>query len=117
MSLNSCVMWPYYKELPYLPAVQGTVLDADNGGKVNEVRVSWKDEPRNEPYITQTDSEGYFEFKVIEKYITWKLIAMDPGWGGILIFEKPGYKTTEMLFGGLNAVTHVYVLNVEMERE
>lgn len=114
---NSCMTWPYYKIMPYLPAVKGYVVEKEDNLKIENVIVYWKNKQNNIENPTYTNSDGYFEFKVIEKYITWKIVMMEPGWGGTLIFKKKGYKTMEYDVGGLYNPSHVFEISVKMEKE
>lgn len=114
-AINACMLFPYYKTLPYLPAVTGSVTDVD-GNAITEVKVYWENEKPEELYTTYTDINGNYEFKVIYKYITWKFVAMDPGWGGTLVFEKAGYKTVKTHVGGFYDPAKILEATARMEK-
>ncbi len=99
--LAGCVILPYYKELPYLPAVSGFALDEESGEPVADALVYWKGEGGISGSSARTGADGGFSFPVLNKYVKWKLVAMDPGWGGILVFEKEGYEPKEFSVGGM----------------
>jgi len=99
--LAGCVILPYYKELPHLPAVSGFVFEEPSGEPIADVLVYWKGEANVQGSSTRTAADGGFSFPVLNKYVKWKLVAMDPGMGGILAFEKEGYQPKEFSVGGM----------------
>ena len=99
--LAGCVVLPYYKELPHLPSVSGIVLDEASGEPIADVLVYWKGEGGITGSSTRTAADGGFSFPVLNKYVKWKVVAMDPGLGGVHAFEKEGYQPKEFSVGGM----------------
>ena len=115
MLFTSCMIIPYYKKMPYLPAVQGTIIDKQTKNVIYSAKIYWKDESSD--YSTLSDEMGHFQMNVIEKFITWKLVAMDPGWGGTLVIESQNYKSIEKKIGGPYNPSHIYDIEIELEKE
>jgi hypothetical protein len=106
---------PYYKEMPYLPYVEGIVIDKANNQPIPNAHVYWENETRLNDSQTNTNQDGRFVLKMLSKYIKWKVVMMDPGWGGKLVIEKDGYVKIEKHIGGIYDPGRKFDINIVME--
>ena len=95
---SACLILPVYRDEIILPGITGIVLNARTGDPVENAKVFWIQPDGYEMQDTVTDSDGKFTLPPVKKYIKWKLIAMDPGWHGVLYITASGYKPFEISY-------------------